>query len=33
VLEGFPLKVFVGTSPVIRDDFAPIDQWLDADKP
>ena len=33
LLEGPALNAFVGTSPVIRDDFAPIDQWLNADKP
>ena len=32
VLEGAALDRFVGNAPVIRDDYAPIDQWLDADK-
>ena len=32
VLEGRALDRFVGNAPVIRDDYAPIDQWLDADK-
>ena len=32
LLQGFALNAFVGTAPVIRDDFAPVDQWLDADK-
>jgi SAM-dependent methyltransferase len=32
VLEGEALDRFVGTAPMIRDDYAPIDQWLDADK-
>ena len=32
VLEGKELDRFVGNAPVIRDDFAPIDQWLDADR-
>jgi SAM-dependent methyltransferase len=30
-LEGAQLNVFIGNAPVIRDDFAPVDQWLDAD--
>ena len=32
VLEGRALDRFVGNAPVIRDDYAPIDQWLDADR-
>ena len=32
VLEGAALDRFVGNAPVIRDDYAPIDQWLDADR-
>jgi hypothetical protein len=32
VLEGEALDRFVGAAPMIRDDYAPIDQWLDADK-
>jgi hypothetical protein len=32
VLDGHALDRFVGDAPVIRDDYAPIDQWLDADK-
>ena len=32
MLEGRELDRFVGTAPVIRDDEAPVDQWLDADK-
>ena len=31
VLEGRALDRFVGNAPVIRDDYAPIDQWLDPD--
>src|SRR5262245_52915675 len=31
-LEGAALDRFIGHAPVIRDDYAPIDQWLDADK-
>jgi hypothetical protein len=30
--EGRELERFIGTAPVIRDDYAPVDQWLDADK-
>jgi MFS family permease len=33
VVEGRELDAFVGAAPVVRDDYAPIDQWLDADKP
>ena len=32
ILEGDALDRFVASAPVIRDDYAPIDQWLDADK-
>ena len=32
LLEGPALDAFVGGAPVIRDDYAPIDQWLDADR-
>lgn len=32
VLDGHALDRFVGDAPVIRDDYAPVDQWLDADK-
>jgi MFS family permease len=32
VLEGAALDRFIGSAPVIRDDDAPIDQWLDQDK-
>jgi MFS family permease len=32
VLSGHRLDAFIGGAPVIRDDFAPIDQWLDQDK-
>jgi hypothetical protein len=32
VIEGRSLDRFVTNAPVIRDDYAPIDQWLDADK-
>ncbi len=32
VIEDHELDQFVGNAPVIRDDYAPIDQWLDADK-
>ena len=32
VLEGGALDRFVGDAPVIRDDYVPIDQWLDADR-
>ncbi|HXY91517.1 MAG TPA: fused MFS/spermidine synthase [Acidimicrobiia bacterium] len=32
VRDGTALDRFVGNAPVIRDDFAPVDQWLDADK-
>jgi SAM-dependent methyltransferase len=32
VLEGRALDRFVSNAPVIRDDYAPIDQWLDDDK-
>jgi SAM-dependent methyltransferase len=32
LLESIALDTFVLNAPVIRDDFAPIDQWLNADK-
>ena len=32
VLEGSALDRFIGKAPVIRDDFAPVDQWLNDDK-
>jgi len=32
VRQGLDLDRFVADAPVIRDDFAPIDQWLNADK-
>jgi MFS family permease len=32
VLSGPRLTGFIGDAPVIRDDYAPIDQWLDRDK-
>jgi hypothetical protein len=32
VLSGPRLTGFIGDAPVIRDDHAPIDQWLDRDK-
>jgi hypothetical protein len=32
VLEDRDLDHFIGAAPVIRDDYAPVDQWLDADK-
>jgi SAM-dependent methyltransferase len=32
VVEGAALDRFIHGAPVIRDDFAPIDQWLDQDK-
>ncbi len=32
MLEGPALDAFVANAPVIRDDFAPVDQWLDADR-
>ncbi len=33
VLSGAALDDFVARVPLIRDDYAPIDQWLDRDKP
>src|SRR5262249_11565707 len=30
-MQDEPLQRCSGTAPTIRDDFAPIDQWLDAD--
>jgi hypothetical protein len=32
-LTGTALDRFIGTAPVITDDFAPIDQWLREDAP
>ena len=32
VLEGAALDRFVDGAPVITDDYAPIDQWLDQDE-
>jgi MFS family permease len=32
LLQGIDLDVAVANAPVIRDDFAPVDQWLNEDK-
>jgi hypothetical protein len=32
MLDGPALDQFIGTAAVIRDDFAPVDQWLADDK-
>ena len=31
VEQDRPLNRFIGNAPVVRDDFAPVDQWLDSD--
>ena len=31
LLDGAALDRFIGSAPVITDDFAPIDQWLRED--
>jgi spermidine synthase len=33
MIDNGDLDRFIGTAPVIRDDYAPVDQWLDADQP